>query len=59
MELKLSAILSCFFLTLVSGVMILATTKYHGRWTEDNREGVQKFHVAATPRIGGLAIFLA
>lgn len=58
MELELSTILWCFFLTLLSGVMILVTTKYHGRWTQDSDVGVQKFHVTATPRVGGLAVFL-
>ena len=58
MELELSTILWCFFLTLISGVMILVTTKYHGRWTQDSDVGVQKFHVTATPRVGGLAVFL-
>lgn len=58
MELELSTILWCFFLTLIAGVIILATAKYHGSWTQDVSEGVQKFHVTPTPRVGGLAVFL-
>lgn len=58
MILEISTILWSFILTLVIGVTILLTVKYHGRWTNDLQSGVQKFHQTATPRIGGLAIFV-
>jgi UDP-N-acetylmuramyl pentapeptide phosphotransferase/UDP-N-acetylglucosamine-1-phosphate transferase len=58
MELAISTILWSFFLTLILGVIILATAKYHAAWTHDGVEGVQKFHNTATPRVGGLAVFL-
>ncbi|NTV03079.1 MAG: glycosyl transferase [Chlorobiaceae bacterium] len=38
----------------------IASTKHlHGKYTLDHHEGVQKFHALPTPRIGGLALFLA
>ena len=38
------------------GALIILTQRWHGRWTLDEHEGVQKFHSQPTPRIGGLAI---
>jgi len=42
--------------TFVIGALIILTQCWHGRWTFDQHEGVQKFHSHPTPRIGGLAI---
>lgn len=58
MALELSTILLSFFLTLLVGILIIATAKYHGRWSHDHINGVQKFHDKPTPRVGGLAVFL-
>jgi UDP-N-acetylmuramyl pentapeptide phosphotransferase/UDP-N-acetylglucosamine-1-phosphate transferase len=44
--------------TLVLGATIIFTQRWHGHWTYDGHEGVQKFHTQPTSRIGGLAIFL-
>ena len=49
------AIIGCL-VTFVIGVLIILTQRWHGRWTLDEHEGVQKFHSHPTPRIGGLAI---
>ncbi|HRO12095.1 glycosyltransferase [Amaricoccus sp.] len=38
---------------------LVATRRWHGRFTNDGTRGVQKFHLAPTPRIGGLALALA
>jgi UDP-N-acetylmuramyl pentapeptide phosphotransferase/UDP-N-acetylglucosamine-1-phosphate transferase len=35
---------------------IIATAKWHGRWSFDQAIGKQKFHQQPTPRIGGLAL---
>ena len=51
----LPAILGCL-VTFVIGAIIILTQRWHGRWTHDEHEGVQKFHSQPTPRIGGLAI---
>jgi UDP-N-acetylmuramyl pentapeptide phosphotransferase/UDP-N-acetylglucosamine-1-phosphate transferase len=37
---------------------LVATTKWHGKFTLDGTHGIQKFHDVPTPRIGGVAIFL-
>lgn len=42
--------------TLTVSVVIVATKRYHGWLTLDSTKGVQKFHAAPTPRIGGAAI---
>ena len=44
------ALLSCWALVLTQG--------WHGRFTHDIALGIQKFHVAPTPRIGGVAVML-
>lgn len=41
----------------VCSLGIIATTKWHGKFSLDGTVGVQKFHVAPTPRVGGVAIF--
>ncbi|KZK75034.1 MAG: glycosyl transferase [Pelodictyon luteolum] len=40
-------------------LLIVLTSKWHGRHSYDTNEGVQKFHTSPTPRIGGLAMFPA
>jgi UDP-N-acetylmuramyl pentapeptide phosphotransferase/UDP-N-acetylglucosamine-1-phosphate transferase len=43
----------------VVSLLIVLTGRWHGKHTHDLAEGVQKFHTAPTPRIGGLAILTA
>lgn len=38
--------------------VIIATQAWHGRFSHDHQDGVQKFHHTPTPRIGGLAVAL-
>jgi UDP-N-acetylmuramyl pentapeptide phosphotransferase/UDP-N-acetylglucosamine-1-phosphate transferase len=40
-------------------VFLVLTKNAHGSYTMDHPIGVQKFHIVATPRIGGLAIYFA
>jgi len=47
-----------WIVSLVCSLILVATTRWHGRFTLDATRGVQKFHSAPTPRIGGLAIML-
>jgi len=44
-----------FLATLVACLALVFTTKWHGRLSLDTTVGLQKFHCAPTPRIGGLA----
>ena len=39
-------------------VLLVLTKRWHGVLTMDHTEGVQKFHSAPTPRIGGIPIVL-
>jgi UDP-N-acetylmuramyl pentapeptide phosphotransferase/UDP-N-acetylglucosamine-1-phosphate transferase len=45
-----------FAVTLVVGVLLVLTQRWHGRFSMDSTLGVQKFHTTPTPRIGGVAI---
>lgn len=44
--------------SLVCSLLLVATTRWHGRFTLDATRGIQKFHSVPTPRIGGLSIML-
>jgi UDP-N-acetylmuramyl pentapeptide phosphotransferase/UDP-N-acetylglucosamine-1-phosphate transferase len=44
--------------TLLVCLSLVLTRRWHGHLTLDHHIGVQKFHSAPTPRIGGLAILL-
>lgn len=48
-----------FILSLIVCAIIVCTTRWHGKFSFDHLEGVQKLHEQPTPRIGGLAIMLA
>jgi UDP-N-acetylmuramyl pentapeptide phosphotransferase/UDP-N-acetylglucosamine-1-phosphate transferase len=37
-------------------IVLVLTKRWHGRFSMDHTEGVQKFHTVPTPRIGGVAI---
>lgn len=39
-------------------VLLVITKRWHGALTMDFTDGVQKFHTAPTPRIGGVPIVL-
>ena len=39
-------------------LLIVLTQRWHGKLSNDTSDGPQKFHVALTPRVGGIAIFL-
>lgn len=41
---------------LVAALALIATERWHGRFTHDGVKGVQKFHKRPVPRIGGAAI---
>ena len=45
-------------ISLVLCLGLVATQRWHGRFTNDGVNGIQKFHRTPTPRIGGLALGL-
>ncbi len=53
--LRLDAILACLSAFMTCFVLIL-TKEWHGKFSMDSTQGVQKFHTIPTPRIGGVAI---
>jgi UDP-N-acetylmuramyl pentapeptide phosphotransferase/UDP-N-acetylglucosamine-1-phosphate transferase len=46
-------------LTLALCLALVLTRRWHGRFSNDQLAGVQKFHERPTPRIGGMALALA
>jgi UDP-N-acetylmuramyl pentapeptide phosphotransferase/UDP-N-acetylglucosamine-1-phosphate transferase len=55
----LSAAVWGFAASFVLCVLLVVTKRWHGALTMDFTDGVQKFHSAPTPRIGGIPIVLA
>ncbi len=47
-----------FAITLFCSLLLVLTTRWHGRYSLDATRGVQKFHITPTPRVGGAAIML-
>jgi UDP-N-acetylmuramyl pentapeptide phosphotransferase/UDP-N-acetylglucosamine-1-phosphate transferase len=47
-----------FATTLTLCVMLVLTKRWHGKLTLDGTDGVQKFHTAPTPRVGGIGLLL-
>jgi UDP-N-acetylmuramyl pentapeptide phosphotransferase/UDP-N-acetylglucosamine-1-phosphate transferase len=45
-----------FAVTLLVGLLLVLTQRWHGRFSMDSAVGVQKIHALPTPRIGGVAI---
>ena len=45
-----------FVTSLICSLLLVCTTRWHGRYSLDATRGVQKFHITPTPRIGGAAI---
>jgi UDP-N-acetylmuramyl pentapeptide phosphotransferase/UDP-N-acetylglucosamine-1-phosphate transferase len=48
-----------FVASLTFCILLVVTKSWHGAFTMDANEGIQKFHSTPTPRIGGLAIVAA
>ena len=45
------------FISAVLTMLLVVTKRYHGSLSLDHSHGVQKIHLAPTPRVGGVAIF--
>jgi UDP-N-acetylmuramyl pentapeptide phosphotransferase/UDP-N-acetylglucosamine-1-phosphate transferase len=45
--------------SLAVAVLLVLTQRWHGQWSMDSTQGVQKFHTNPTPRVGGIAIAVA
>jgi UDP-N-acetylmuramyl pentapeptide phosphotransferase/UDP-N-acetylglucosamine-1-phosphate transferase len=47
-----------FSVTFISCIFLVLTKRWHGFLSMDAAEGIQKFHTAPTPRVGGVPIIL-
>ena len=52
----LPTVLLAFAASLGVAVLLILTKRWHGIFTMDEDQGIQKFHHCPTPRIGGVAI---
>jgi UDP-N-acetylmuramyl pentapeptide phosphotransferase/UDP-N-acetylglucosamine-1-phosphate transferase len=48
-----------FLASFVLCIVVVLTKPWHGAFSMDTTEGIQKFHTAPTPRIGGIPIVFA
>lgn len=48
-----------FLASFVLCIAVVLTKPWHGAFSMDSTDGIQKFHTAPTPRIGGIPIVLA
>jgi len=51
-----SSVFFAFFASFAISVLILATIKFHGKYSMDSLHGIQKIHFKPTPRIGGVSL---
>jgi UDP-N-acetylmuramyl pentapeptide phosphotransferase/UDP-N-acetylglucosamine-1-phosphate transferase len=56
---ELTSAYVAFLASLLLCVAIVLTKRWHGTFSMDTTDGIQKFHTAPTPRIGGIPIVLA
>ncbi|MBC7500628.1 MAG: glycosyl transferase, partial [Herminiimonas sp.] len=55
----MSSFLISFFISAFLTLLVIRHSKLHGWFLDSDLSGVQKVHVKAVPRIGGLSIFAA
>jgi UDP-N-acetylmuramyl pentapeptide phosphotransferase/UDP-N-acetylglucosamine-1-phosphate transferase len=53
-----ASIALAFVVSLALSVGLVATGRWHARLSADVAHGIQKLHLATTPRVGGVAIFM-
>ena len=56
---KLTSAWLTFIASYLLCISVVLTKRWHGAFSMDNTYGIQKFHSAPTPRIGGIPIVLA
>jgi UDP-N-acetylmuramyl pentapeptide phosphotransferase/UDP-N-acetylglucosamine-1-phosphate transferase len=56
---ELSSAVVAFIASFLLCIAVVLTKRWHGAFSMDTSDGVQKFHTAPTPRIGGIPIVLA
>jgi UDP-N-acetylmuramyl pentapeptide phosphotransferase/UDP-N-acetylglucosamine-1-phosphate transferase len=56
---ELTSAIVGFLASFVLCIAVVLTKPWHGALSMDTTDGIQKFHSAPTPRIGGIPIILA
>jgi UDP-N-acetylmuramyl pentapeptide phosphotransferase/UDP-N-acetylglucosamine-1-phosphate transferase len=56
---ELTSAYFAFFASLLLCIAVVLTKRWHGAFSMDTSDGIQKFHSEPTPRIGGIPIVLA
>jgi UDP-N-acetylmuramyl pentapeptide phosphotransferase/UDP-N-acetylglucosamine-1-phosphate transferase len=56
---ELNSVGVAFLASFLLCVAVVLTKRWHGAFSMDTTDGIQKFHSAPTPRIGGIPIVLA
>jgi UDP-N-acetylmuramyl pentapeptide phosphotransferase/UDP-N-acetylglucosamine-1-phosphate transferase len=56
---NLSTLMVTGLVSLLLGIVLVLTQRWHGQLTHDQTQGIQKFHTTPTPRVGGIPIFAA
>jgi len=56
---ELNSAYVAFLASFVLCISVVLTKRWHGAFSTDTTDGIQKFHSAPTPRIGGIPIILA
>jgi len=56
---ELTSAFVAFLASLLLCIAVVLTKHWHGAFSMDATDGIQKFHTAPTPRIGGIPILLA
>ena len=55
----LTSAVVAFLASFLLCIAVVLTKRWHGAFSMDTTDGIQKFHSAPTPRIGGIPIILA
>jgi UDP-N-acetylmuramyl pentapeptide phosphotransferase/UDP-N-acetylglucosamine-1-phosphate transferase len=56
---QLTSAYVAFLASLLLSIAVVLTKRWHGAFSMDTTDGIQKFHSAPTPRIGGIPIIFA
>ena len=56
---ELTSAVVAFLASFLLCIAVVLTKRWHGAFSMDTTDGIQKFHSAPTPRIGGIPIVLA
>jgi UDP-N-acetylmuramyl pentapeptide phosphotransferase/UDP-N-acetylglucosamine-1-phosphate transferase len=56
---ELTSAVVAFLASFLLCIAVVLTKRWHGAFSMDTTDGIQKFHSAPTPRIGGIPIILA